>query len=201
MSYLTQQKQKLFNSSEELVSMVLGLVIVVVIVGLIFNFIQRRKGNISVPGISTVNENKNIAVNDNEKLKVLGEATVTVGTSEYVVVKGDNLWRIAESKLGSGYDWVKISKLNNLKNPESLSVGQKLKLPEIKVKEVVTTNKVVLANNEYTTLKGDSLWKISVKIYGDGYRWVNLWKANRKLVSNPDRLFSGVRLQVPTISK
>jgi len=43
---LKRLKRKYFKSTEEIVSMFLGLVIVVVVVGLIFNFFQRKKGNI-----------------------------------------------------------------------------------------------------------------------------------------------------------
>jgi nucleoid-associated protein YgaU len=44
-------------------------------------------------------------------------------------------------------------------------------------------------------VKGDSLWKIAVRAYGDGYKWVSIAKAN-KLV-NPNLIHSGNVLTLP----
>ncbi|MER7874821.1 N-acetylmuramoyl-L-alanine amidase [Streptomyces solisilvae] len=48
----------------------------------------------------------------------------------YTVGKGDTLWSIAASKLGDGSRWTEIAKLNGLKDPGAIAVGQKLKLPK-----------------------------------------------------------------------
>ncbi|HEX6977506.1 MAG TPA: LysM peptidoglycan-binding domain-containing protein [Patescibacteria group bacterium] len=41
----------------------------------------------------------------------------------------------------------------------------------------------------YKVVKGDSLWKISVRAYGDGYKWVQIAKANK--LHNPDLIHPG----------
>jgi len=46
--------KKYFKSTEEVVSMFLGLVIVIVVTGMMFNFIQKRKGSVTIPGVSDV---------------------------------------------------------------------------------------------------------------------------------------------------
>lgn len=46
----------------------------------------------------------------------------------YTVKKGDTLWAIAQKQLGNGSKWQDIAKLNNISNPNSLQVGQVLKL-------------------------------------------------------------------------
>lgn len=48
---------------------------------------------------------------------------------EYVVQFGDKLSSISAKKLGNANRWQEIAKLNNLKEPYTLFVGQKLKLP------------------------------------------------------------------------
>ncbi|NUH35254.1 N-acetylmuramoyl-L-alanine amidase [Streptomyces samsunensis] len=48
----------------------------------------------------------------------------------YTVGRGDTLWSIAASKLGDGSRWTEIAKLNGLKDPNAIAVGQKLKLPK-----------------------------------------------------------------------
>ena len=47
----------------------------------------------------------------------------------------------------------------------------------------------------YTVERGDSLWKIAQKVYGDPYKWVELAKAN-KLV-NPGLIHAGNVFTVP----
>jgi hypothetical protein len=47
----------------------------------------------------------------------------------YTVAKGDTLWSIAASRLGDGNRWRDIATLNQLSDPDDISVGQKLKLP------------------------------------------------------------------------
>lgn len=44
------------------------------------------------------------------------------------VVKGDTLWAIAKKYLGSGSKYPQLAKLNNIKNPNRIYVGQVIKL-------------------------------------------------------------------------
>ena len=81
----------------------------VVVVGLVANFVMKRKGNVEVPGISIINE----------------------GKDEYVVKKGDYLWKIAVLEYGDGFQWVKIWQENKgmIKNPDLIYPGMKLVIP------------------------------------------------------------------------
>lgn len=49
--------------------------------------------------------------------------------TSYTVKKGDCLWDIAQSKLGAGNRYTEIATLNNISNPNQISVGQVLLLP------------------------------------------------------------------------
>lgn len=51
------------------------------------------------------------------------------GPTTYVVVKGDSLWKIAESTYGDGEEWKKIAGANTLRNPNVIAVGAELQLP------------------------------------------------------------------------
>ena len=51
------------------------------------------------------------------------------GPTKYTVVKGDSLWEIAASKLGSGERWTEIAKANKLRRPNHIEIGEELELP------------------------------------------------------------------------
>lgn len=50
-------------------------------------------------------------------------------TKTYKVKKGDTLWKIATKYYGSGKNYTKIAKKNNIKKPYTIKVGQKLIIP------------------------------------------------------------------------
>lgn len=193
-----QIKRKYFKSTEEVISMFLGLVIVVVVGGLIFNYFQKNKGIISVPG--------------SKDEVVLSGNVLNNKAGSYEVVRDDSLWKIAMKKYGNGYAWGEIAKANNLKNPSSLEVGQKLILPEkviVEGKEIELANNtsVVVNNNssitpgtDYKVAKGDSLWKIAVKAYGDGYQWAKIWQQNKVNLPNANGLEIGMVLNIPKLN-
>lgn len=56
------------------------------------------------------------------------DAYVFVGRAVYKVVAGDNMWRIAERKLGSGTRYTDIRELNGLTS-NAIRIGMKLLLP------------------------------------------------------------------------
>lgn len=105
---------------------------------------------------------------------------------EYTIKEGDSLWKIAEAVYGSGYNWVDIVSANKtvLKNPDKLFLGVKITLPEIEPKMV----------EEYTVQKGDSLWKIGVKICNNGYVWTRVARDNS--IRNPNLIEIGQKLTV-----
>jgi nucleoid-associated protein YgaU len=123
--------------------------------------------------------------------------------STYVVKKGDDLWNIAKNLYGSGYNWVDLANANKLGNPSVLYVGTKLTVPNAKPILVEQPKQVVqkpvagtsVAGSSYTVVKGDFLWNIAIRAYGDGYRWVDIARAN-KLV-NPNIIHSGNVLILP----
>lgn len=158
--------------------MVLGALVIVIVGILVVNYFKDRKAE-TLNGINSEN-----------------------GTAkEHVVVKGETLWSIAEDSYGSGYNWVDVKKANNLKS-DNIEVGQKLTLPEVSAKKPTATklSQVVkpaesISGSSYTVVKGDSLWKVAVRAYGDGYQWTKIAKAN-KLV-NPNVIHAGNILVLP----
>ena len=59
------------------------------------------------------------------------ESAVKVSQKEYIIQKGDSLWKIAEKEMGSGHRWKYLYELNKerIKNPNKLKAGQKIIIP------------------------------------------------------------------------
>ena len=49
----------------------------------------------------------------------------------------------------------------------------------------------------HTVERGDSLWKIADKHYGNGARYKEIFEANRPMLSDPDKIYPGQVLRIP----
>src|SRR3989344_4477265 len=49
----------------------------------------------------------------------------------------------------------------------------------------------------YTAKRGDSLWKIAEREYGQGERWTDIWKANHTDIHEPNLIYPGQNISVP----
>ena len=62
----------------------------------------------------------------------------------------------------------------------------------------VTTPKQEEAMAErYTVQRGDTLWAISERFYGDGNAWHRIYEANRGRIDDPDVIQPGWELNIP----
>lgn len=58
-------------------------------------------------------------------------------------------------------------------------------------------NNAPKAEKSYTVLKGDSLWSIAKKHYGDGSKWKTIYNANTSVISNPNVIKPGTKIVIP----
>ena len=181
----------LIKWDESYVSLLIGVIVVIVIAGLGIFFVRSQKTTQTSstqfnPSLQ-IQEDKNAKKDNNQKT--------------YTVKPGDNLWSISENFYKSGYNWVDIAKTNNLENPGTIFTGNKLTIPKIEAKTITVsiqqkqeTNKSI-AGNSYTIEKGDNIWDIAVRAYGDGYSWTRIAQANN--LESPNLIFSGNVLKIP----
>jgi nucleoid-associated protein YgaU len=183
---------KQLKLSEQTMSTILGALVIIVIGILIFNYFQKNQTQVSNTAVNTTEEENGSVqlVEENGEMVPQGLPTT------HVVVAGENLWTISQTYYGSGYNWVDIAKENKLTNANKLLVGQELSIPKTAVKQVVVA-KVdnQIAGASYTVVKGDSVWKIAVRAYGDGFQWVAIAKANNLV--NPNVIVPGQVLTLP----
>ena len=175
---------KKFDSTDSLVSMALGLAVVLVIGMTLVNYVKSKSQQST--GSTKV-----------EEAAKPGDAVLP---TKHVVKEGETLWSIAQSYYKSGYNWVDIQKENNLISADVIESGQSLTIP--KVTPIVVQGQVSSASTSvepkdksYTVAQGDDLWDIAVKQYGNGYRWVDIAKANN--LENPDLIHTGNVLNLP----
>src|SRR5690606_38838879 len=62
------------------------------------------------------------------------------------------------------------------------------------VSEQMQTAGEQITGSEYTVVAGDTLWDISIRAYGDGYRWPEIAASNN--IVNPDLIYVGTTLNL-----
>ncbi len=160
---------------ESYTSLFLGAVVVIIGLILLFSFLKARNSMNQEAGSSST------------------QVQTNTRQSTYVVKQGDDLWSIAKNLYGSGYNWIDLATANKLQNPNVLNVGSTLKVPDVKTRTVVQNNvattQPTITEKTYTVVKGDCLWNIAIRAYGDGYKWVQIAKANN--LTHPDLIYPG----------
>lgn len=49
----------------------------------------------------------------------------------------------------------------------------------------------------HTVEKGDTLWAVATKTLGDGARYPEIFKANKPMLSDPDKIYPGQMVRIP----
>lgn len=122
-------------------------------------------------------------------------------TQERIVVRfsptEQGLWRITDAKISSLYRTevtdeiarATVSLTLTRASDAAAAVG-----PISKPKSSANTPKV---GRTYTVKKGDSLWAIAKRYYGDGTKWPRIYDANRNKIKKPDLIYPGQVFTIP----
>jgi nucleoid-associated protein YgaU len=121
----TESNQGLFEKiqydlqhNQNYLNLILGGLIVIVLAVLIYNYFNKPNTDL---GTSQQTENQQMQ-GDVEKENLPGN---------YTVKQGDTLFTIAQKYYDDGYKYTEIVKANNLKDENSLEVGQVLNIPKL----------------------------------------------------------------------
>jgi hypothetical protein len=100
----------------------------------------------------------NVTLVSSSRLNLPSEAAPAVpaaqqATRNYVVQRGDSLWRIAEQQLGDGFRWREIYELNKaaIANPDLICTGWSLSLPADAAQAVATSTPATADANSAPT--------------------------------------------------
>ncbi len=111
------------------------------------------------------------------------------GTMKYVVVRGDTLGKIAARIYGDSKQWRTLADLNSLPNPDRIHPGDVIsfssnnKSKQFETSYYGSKQKVVVQN-------GDTLQKISKRVFGKNSYWKTLWQFNAEAVKDPNHIHS-----------
>ena len=67
-----------------------------------------------------------------------------------------------------------------------------------KVNDELTVAQAASESRYYTVVKGDTLSKIAKEQYGNANDYMKIFEANKPMLSNPDRIYPGQQLRIPT---
>lgn len=210
--------------SESYISIGLGVLVVVVVGVLLYNYFTQRNQSRLTPSPES---------------QITQEATTSaIAGTTYIVQPGDTLWSVSEKAYGTGFRWTEIAEANNLTEGAALVTGQQIALPEnvspsasplamassspdaSEVARVLpspspsqvaiptmspspipsqtttpTSPGAVITGTSYTVVHGDTLWSIACRAYNDCYAWTKIAQAN-KLV-NPNMIHAGNVFTLP----
>lgn len=223
-SFLDRIQNDLENR-QSILSLILGVLIVIVIGALVFNYLNKPQPDL---GPSQQTDSDEAATEDVSKEDLPGK---------YTVKEGDTLFLIAEKYYDNGFLYPSIVEANKLANADAIEVGQVLEIPEVETKlaaesspspSPMATEETLLAqasptpiaspievseekakggatnqtiwgesinSDTYKVVEGDWLSKIAGRAYGDIYAFDKIAKANN--IANPDLIEPGITLKIP----
>lgn len=80
-----------------------------------------------------------------------------------------------------------------------LMVGNVEGITSVNVDKVVIKSGESLAGDDefYVIQKGDTLWKIAEKTYGNGTKYTAIVEANKEVIKDADKIFPGQKIRLP----
>jgi nucleoid-associated protein YgaU len=129
------------------------------------------------------------------------------GSRTYSVQPGDSIARIAEKFYGSQAYTHVLLKANASVVPERLQPGQTLVIPDAPQSRIGSNTPagipqvaeaVIDPTSQYKVQPGDTLSRISMKLYGKSAVWASIYELNKDVIgADPARLKVGMVLKLP----
>lgn len=212
-----------YQKYESEISTLLGVIVVVALAAVLFVFIRRSTPQ-TRPQITDLAETteENLMNNASKKTYTVkaGEGLWQIAVSQYddgykwtEIAKANNLQPPFTLTEGQELELPDVT-ASASSTPASVALASPTPSPTTRTtasasprptattapRTTATPAPVQPAVGSYTVKTGDSLWKIAVDQYGDGYRWVEIYRANKELIgSNPGIIYAGQSLTLPNL--
>lgn len=210
---LLQRLQSELEQNQSYLNLALGVLIVLVLGVLAFNYFKQGSSNLG-PAQQSQNAQEEKLQRDVDPKNLPGK---------YTVKEGDTLFKIAENYYKDGLLYPKIVEANQVANENLIQAGQVLEIPKVELKSEQelaakpsptgsdekngnlpngkggAVNQTIwgeaIISDTYTVTEGDWLSKIAGRAYGDIYVYEKIAKANN--IQNPDLIEPGTVLKIP----
>ena len=189
-----------FRFGESYTSLLLGMVIVILAIILVAALFRDRD-------FTGSDQEKDISATQT------GPLTEPRAGATYTVQEGDTLWTISEEAYENGFLWEQVAEANNLDSPDDISAGAEITIPEVPATPTMPISPTTVPeytvpqeeqkqqeinqNSSYSIRKGDTLWDISIRVYGDGYKWPQIAAHNN--IPNPNIIYEGDTITFPRL--
>jgi nucleoid-associated protein YgaU len=80
-----------------------------------------------------------------------------------------------------------------------LAVGNTFGITGVQADEVKIGGGKASEPRFHTVAKGDTLWAVATKEYGDGSKYMVIYEANTPMLSHPDKIYPGQVLRIPEL--
>lgn len=120
---------------------------------------------------------------------VLFDTNIKVSLEEYQI----------KEDAGDGFDVTVSIKLKQYKpyGTQKIKVSTNTSSGKTTVKKTKKRTVTKKKATTYTVKRGDCLWNIAKKIYGDGTKWRKIYNANKAKISNPNLIYPGQVFKIP----
>ena len=80
-----------------------------------------------------------------------------------------------------------------------MAIGNTLGVSQVEAAEVSVAGDTPAQATFHEVKKGDTLWAISERAYGNGSKYTVIFEANRPMLSDPDKIYPGQMLRIPPL--
>lgn len=127
------------------------------------------------------------------KVERLIKAIPKPKNDNYLVIRGDHLWKISGKKqiFNDPWKWMRIYSANRekIKNPDLIYPDQELQIPR------------QIGRDEHLVVRGEFLSKIAgySDVYGDPFKWTKIYQANKEngFIQDPSLIYPEQILSIP----
>lgn len=213
---------KSLKNNESTISMVLGAFIIVIVGILVINFFKTQRQNNLLPeaGKTTLVDEtyiepvagKEYVVQEGETLwdiaeKAYGDGfkwtdiaaandlsgTGVVETGQKISLPSVEVYVPQETPIVDTLETEELA-LEIINDEEEAETEPVSELETISMPELIDQDSQI-SGDTYTVVRGDTLWDIAVRAYGDGFRWKEIAEANNLV--NPNLIHQGNVFAIP----